>query len=344
MHNDWKLFLESHSASIANDGWVSFAQRHPTTESALCDLSYLGLIRITGGDSVDFLQGQFTNDVSALTAQQYQFNACCNPKGHMLANGWLFYRSDDEMLFQLPGSTLPALLKRLSMFVFRSAVKLVDASDELVRIGLAGSHAREQLGNILPDLPTAPQQVTQAGDLTIIQPPGTTPRFEIIGPAPSVKKVWEALATAATPTDSRFWALQDIRAGIPAIYPATVEAFIPQMVNMQLLNGISFSKGCYCGQEVVARTQHRGTLKRRMYLAHINGNRQPSAGDELFSHSAAHGKPAGRVVDAQPAPEGGFDALVMVQIPCFEADDIHLKDASGEKLVFRALPYAFATD
>ncbi len=344
MHNDWKRFLESHAASITDDGWVSFEQRQPAFKSALCDLSYLGLIRITGKDSIDFLQGQFTNDITTLTAQQCQLSACCNPKGHILANGWFFHRDDDEILFQLPGTTLPTLLKRLSMFVFRAAVKLTDASDELIRIGLVGSHAREQLGQILPNLPTASQPVAQAGDLTIVQLPGSLPRFEIIGPQPSIEKIWKALSTVAAPTNSRFWALQDIRAGIPTIYPATVEAFIPQMVNMQLLNGISFSKGCYCGQEVVARTQHRGTLKRRMYLAHINGNRQPSAGDELFSHSAAHGKPAGMVVDAQPAPEGGFDALVMVQIPCFEADDIHLKDAAGEKLAFRTLPYAFATD
>ncbi len=310
-------------------------------DSTLCNLTQLGLIRITGRDSVDFLQGQFTNDISELTEGECQLNGCCNPKGHLLANGWLFRRGD-EILLQLPSATLPALLKRLSMFVFRSEVKLADASDELVRIGLVGRDTAAQLNSILPNLPTVPQQVTQAGDLTIIQLPGVVPRFEIIGPEPSIEKIRLQLAEITTPTDSSFWALQDIRAGIPTIYPATVEAFIPQMVNMQLLNGISFTKGCYCGQEIVARTQHRGTLKRRMYLAHIDGNQKPSAGDALFSHSAEHGKPAGTVVDAQPVPEGGFDALVMVQIPCFEADDIHLKDASGEKLSFRDLPYSFA--
>ncbi len=343
MHNDWKRFLESRGGTVTDEGWTDFGQPSPTAGPALCDLSQLGLIRIAGKARCDFLQGQFTNDITELTAQQCQLSACCNPKGHMLACGWFFCR-DDEILFQLPAATLPALLKRLSMFVFRAAVTLTDASDELVRIGLVGQQAREQLGALLPELPAAPRQVTQAGDLTILQLPGEVPRFEIIGPEPSIERVWEALAAEATPTNSRFWALQEIRAGLPTVYPATAEAFIPQMLNLQLLDGISFRKGCYCGQEVVARAQHRGTLKRRMYLAHIGGNRQPSAGDELFSHSAPHGKPAGRVVDAQPAPEGGFDALVMVQIPCFEADDVHLQEASGEKLVFRALPYAFTTD
>jgi len=313
-----------------------------TPDSTLCNLTQLGLIRITGRDSIDFLQGQFTNDVSKLTEGQCQFNGCCNPKGHLLANGWLFQRGD-EILLQLPSATLPALLKRLSMFVFRSEVKLADASDELSRIGLVGHDTAAQLNSILPDLPTAPQQVSQAGDITIIQLPGVIPRFEIIGPETSIEKIRVQLAAVTTLADSSFWGLQDIRAGIPAIYPATVEAFIPQMINMQLLNGISFTKGCYCGQEIVARTQHRGTLKRRMYLAHIDRNQKPTAGDALFSHSAEYGKPAGTIVDVQPAPEGGFDALVMVQIACFEADDIHLKDASGEKLSFRDLPYSFTT-
>ncbi len=343
MNNDWKIFLESHSASITDGGWVNFEQHHQTTESALCDLSYLGLIRIAGRDSINFLQGQFTNDISKLTAQQCQFNGYCNPKGHMLANGWLFHHND-EIIFQLPAATLPAVLKRLSMFVLRSEVKLADAGEELVRIGLVGNNAEAQLRHIFPDLPTAPQQVAQDDKLTIIRLPGSPPRFEIVGSEPSVEKIWNQLAESANPTSSSFWALQDIHAGIPTVYPATVEAFIPQMVNMQLLNGISFSKGCYCGQEIVARMQRRGTLKRRMYLAHANGNQKPSAGNKLFSHSAEYGKPAGVVVDAQPAPEGGFDALVMVQISCVEANDVYLNDASGEKVAFRDLPYAFAID
>ena len=341
MNNDWNTFLKSHSASITSDNWVDFEQSTQTSASALCDVSHLGLIRITGKDSVNFLQGQFTNDIQELSKTQCQLNAYCNPKGHMLANGWLFHHGDD-ILLQLPTATLPAVLKRLSMFILRSEVKLTDASNELIRIGLIGDQAEQQLAAVVSNIPTAPQQVVQAEDLTIIRLPGTVLRFEIVGTEPAIEKIWLQLAEQAQPTSSSFWALQDIHAGIPSIYPATVEAFIPQVVNMQLLNGISFTKGCYCGQEIVARTQHRGTLKRRMYLAHINSGQQPTAGDELFSHNAEHGKSAGIVVNAQAAPEGGFDALVMAQIACFEANDIHLKDAAGEKLHFRELPYAFA--
>jgi len=340
MNNDWKTFLESHSASINDEGWVSFEQDAQTADSALCDLSHLGLIRIAGKDNVDFLQGQFTNDIRELTAEQFQLSGYCTPKGQMLANGW-FFRRDNDIFLQLPASILPAVIRRLSMFVLRSEVELADAGHELIRIGLVGGKAEEQLSSILSNVPAMPQQVVQAEDLTVIRLPGMIPRFEMVGPEPVLKKVWAQLAENAKPTSSSYWALQDIHAGIPTVYPATVETFIPQMVNMQLLSGISFTKGCYCGQEVVARTQHRGTLKRRMHLAHIDGTQKPSAGDELFSDSAEHGKSAGTVVDAQPAPDGGFDALVMVQIPCFEADDMHLQNAAGAKLEFRDLPYTF---
>ncbi len=328
---------------MTDDGWVNFEQNRQTSASALCDLSQLGLIRITGRDRMDFLQGQFTSDIRELTPEKCQLSAYCNPKGHMLASGWFFCRGD-EIFFQLPSTTLPAVLKRLSMFVLRSEVKLTDAGETLIRMGLIGDQAAEQLGKLIPNIPTTPQQVVQADDLTVIQLPGSVPRFEIIGSEAAIKKIWGALAEEAQPTSSHFWALQDIRAGIPTIYPSTVEAFIPQMVNMQLLDAISFTKGCYCGQEIVARTQHRRTLKRRMYLAHISGDHPPRAGDALFSQSAEHGKSAGIVVDAQPTSEGGYDALVMVQIPCVEADDIYLKKATGEKLDFRELPYAFTPD
>lgn len=340
MNAQWQAFLESRSAIIGEDGLVRFENSGTGQTLALYDLSHLGLIRLSGEDAADFLQGQVTNDIRELTPDRCQFNGCCDPKGHLLANFWAF-RRDGDIFLQLPGNMLPSLLKRLSMFVLRAKVAVTDASDDLVRIGVAGEGAEALLGSLIPEPPAGPGGVTHTRGLTLVRLPGDRPRFEIIGEAPAVEKLWEQLSSRAAPTDSACWALLDIRAGIPTVYPATAGAFIPQMINMQLIGGVSFQKGCYCGQEIVARTQHRGTLKRRMYLAHIATDRPPAAGDELFSPSAEHGKAAGVVVDARPAPEGGCDALVMVQIPCFEADDIHLGDSeAGPKLEFRDLPYA----
>lgn len=341
MNDQWQAFIKSRSAIIGEDGLVQFKNSGAAPATALCDLSHLGLIRISGEDAASFLQGQVTNDIRELTIEQCQLNALCNPKGHVLAILWVFRREDDIFL-QLPGEILTSVLKRLSMFVLRAKVALTDVSSDLVRIGIAGESTASQLKELVSETPAESHGVTHPQGLTVIRLPGETPRFEIIGEEAAIEKLWDQLSDKSVPTDSSYWPLLDIRAGIPAVYTTTVEAFIPHMVNMQLINGISFSKGCYCGQEIVARTQHRGTLKRRMYLAHISGEQTPAAGSGLFSPSAEHGKAAGIVVDARPAPEGGSDALVMVQLPCFEADDIYAgENKESPKLTFRSLPYTF---
>ncbi|VAX07975.1 tRNA-modifying protein YgfZ [hydrothermal vent metagenome] len=308
--------------------------------NCLCDLSNLGLIKLSGKDSAEFLQGQVTNDIRELTPEHSQLNGYCNPKGHMLASFLVFQRGG-ELFLQLPIEMLEPVLKRLSMFVLRSDVTVTDASDKLIRIGIAGQDAEVQLRNHLTVLPAEPYATHHDQELTIIRLPGATPRFEIIGPESSIRPLWQQLSADITATNSSYWSLLDIQAGIPAVYPATVEAFIPQMVNMQLIGGVSFKKGCYCGQEIIARTQNRGTLKRRMYLAHIPGDKIPTAGDELSSPSAEHNKAAGVVVDAQPVAGGGSDALVMIQIACFEANDVCTRDDKGQQLDFQSLPYAF---
>jgi folate-binding protein YgfZ len=338
MNSQWKNFLESNSATIQQDGMVRFGQLEQAPACALCDLSYLGLISVSGPDAADFLQGQFTNDIRELGEDNCQLSAYCNPKGRMFANFWLF-RQGDAIFMQLPRETLGPVLKRLSMFLLRSKATLTDVSDELVRIGMVGEQAESQLQNHFAALPDRPSQLIHQEGLTLLRLPGLTPRFEIIGEAGAIAALWGSLG-GTTPTDSSYWPLQDIRAGIPTVYAATAEAFIPQMVNMQLVQGVSFTKGCYCGQEIVARTQYRGTLKRRMYLAHVTGDRRPLPGEELTSPSAEHDQMAGQVVDAQPAPEGGYDALVMAQIAGFEANDIRLGD-NGPLLELGTPPYPF---
>jgi len=339
MNNSWKSFLESLSATINKGGLTIFPRNESAFKNVLCDLSHLGLIKLNGKDSREFLQGQVTNDIKEISSELSQLNGYCNPKGHMLAN-FLVFQRDNELFLQLPAEMLESVLKRLSMFVLRSAVTLTDVSNELIRIGIAGQDAEVLLRDRFPTLPAKPYDTCHDQDLTVIRLPGITPRFEIISTASSIKTIWQQLSTNAKATNSSYWSLLDIQAGIPTIYPATVEAFIPQMVNMQLISGISFKKGCYCGQEIVARTQNRGTLKRRMYLAHIPGNQLPCAGDELFSPSAEHSKAAGMIVNAQPTGNGGSDALVMIQSICFEANDVFVRDTEGQKLNFHRLPYA----
>lgn len=306
-------------------------------DCAIGDLSHLGLLRVSGADVRDFLQGQLTNDVNLVTPELAQLSSYCSPKGRMLGSFWILQRGDD-LLFQLPVALLPNIHKRLQMFVLRSDVSIEDVSDELARFAIAGRCAAD----VLPFTADRSKATMTRDDITVLRMPGDTPRFELIGPVEALLPVWTAAQAQAEPVGPDYWTLADIRAGIPTVQEQTVEAFVPQMANMQLIDGVSFTKGCYTGQEVVARMQYLGKLKRRMYRAHVDTGERPAPGTELFSPSSESGQGAGRIVDAAPSPDGGFEALAVVQISSVEAGDLHLESADGPALQLLELPYAFA--
>ena len=309
---------------------------HNFPDCALTDLSHFGLIRASGPDVRSFLQGQLTNDINAVTTERAQFSSYCNPKGRMLGSFWIFQRGEDLYL-QLPVERLASILQRLGMFVLRSDVTLGDASDELARFGLSGDCAEA----LLPFAPGADKACLTRDQITIVRLPGDRPRFELVGPADILADHWEKLLAKAEQTGSEFWSLMDIRAGMPNVFEDTTEAFVPQMANLQLVDGVSFTKGCYTGQEVVARMQYLGKLKRRMYHARIDSPQAPARGAEVFSPSSDSAQGAGRVVDVAASPEGGFEVLVVAQISSAEADDLRLQDAQGPRLHLLQLPYQF---
>jgi hypothetical protein len=313
----------------------------PFPACALLDLSHYGLIRVSGEDMRTYLQGQVTNDVNRVTATTAQPNSYCSPKGRMLGSFWLFER-DGDLFAQLPGEQLANTLKRLSMFVLRSKVTLSDASDALARAGIAGDCAPDLLAGLVGTVPEETWGTVTQGEITVLRLPGDRPRFELIGPEQPMLELWSGLADSAAPTGPEFWHLMDIRAGLPNVYEATSEAFVPQMANLQLIGGVSFTKGCYTGQEVVARMQYLGKLKRRMYRARIPAEANPAPGTELFSPHSESGQGAGRVVDAAPSPDGGFEALVVLQIDVAEAGEVTVGSAEGPRLELLSLPYAFA--
>ncbi len=341
----WKDFLTNAGAEIRDDEVISFGNpdlelRVVTTGNVIADLSHIGLLGVRGEDAFVFLQGQLTNDVRAVSERNSQLTAYCSPKGRMLANGRLFQRGEVFYLC-LPRQTLGPVLNRLRMYVMRSKVVIEDATDTLAHIGLSGPSADIELQNTLGAAPAHVNDAIQHQGITVIRIPGPHPRFELYGDADAMKKLWTALDVQAAPVSSAPWGLLDILAGIPTVYPATVDAFVPQMANMQLLNGISFQKGCYAGQEIVARTQFLGKLKRRMYRVHIDTDTAPKPGDELFAPDTEPAQSAGRIVDAKPHPDGGFEALAVVQIASAETGDVRLGDPEGPLLRFGTLPYPF---
>lgn len=339
MTHSWRDFLTARQARIDAAGKVSFPEPAHPGGCRLFDLSHLGLLAVRGADAASFLQGQLTNDIRELSPTHSQISAHCNQKGRLLAILRVI-GIEETIYLQTEAERLHELQQRLSRFVLRSQVTLTDANDELIRIGLAGDDAPQLLAAQGLAVLGRENDLALCGPLALIRLPDPVPRFEILGPYPAISELWDALATQATPANRPHWTRLDIQAGLPSIHDQTVEAFVPQMVNLQRLHGLSFHKGCYTGQEVVARMQYLGKLKRRMYLAEVESETPPQPGDELHAPSSTSQQASGRVVDACPLGAGRHALLAVVEIDAAEAGEVRL-GADGPVLDLREPPYGF---
>ena len=354
MNQDWRAFLESRSAHISEPsdttlddaGSARFAEdpAHARTDlgCALVDLSHLGLIAIGGPEATNFLQAQVSNDIRELSDTHSQLNSHCTAKGRMLANFRLL-RIEQSLFLVLPRTQMEPLLKRLRMFLLRVKATIDDASDALVCFGVIGDCADAALRELFGALPADDNDITRAGVATLIRVPGLVPRYLFIGPAEQAQALWQSAASQAVEANADLWALHDIRAGIPTVLPETSEAFVPQMVNMHLIDGVSFTKGCYTGQEVVARMQYLGKLKRRMYSAEVETGKAPRPGDLLSVPGSKSEQAAGRIVDARAIAPGRYALLLVVEISAAEGGEVRLAaaDGNGPLLSINAPPYGF---
>jgi len=298
-------------------------------------LSQFGLIHFSGEDAQTFLHNQLSCDINALVPGRSTFGAYCTPKGRMLVS-FLLWRSDQGYFMQLPSSLREPIQKQLSKFILRSKVKTTDVTGDSVLIGVSGNDAAALMQRVIGQAPQGERGVAHTSDATVIRLPGN--RFEIAAAKDKAPRVLEVLASGAETTGQEHWEWLDIRAGIPTILPSTQEAFVPQMVNLDLIGGVSFEKGCYPGQEIVARMHYRGTLKQRMYLACIAANERPQPGDKLYG--AGFGEQAcGTIVNAASSPQGGYDTLAVIQIAAAEKNDVHWKALEGPLLKLLPLPY-----
>lgn len=298
---------------------------HPL--NGVAPLHHLGVIRVQGEDAAKFLQGQLTQDFALLRPGEARLAAFCNAKGRMQASFIAVPRAGDEILLVCSRDLLPQTLKRLSMFVLRAKARLSDATAEFALFGVAGEAASAAGG--------APWTSTQAGDghLVKLYPADGQQRALWVGPAGS--------APAGPALDPAAWNWSEVRSGIATITLPIFEAFVPQMLNFESVGGVNFKKGCYPGQEVVARSQFRGTLKRRAFIAHADG--ELAAGQEVFQ-AADPEQPAGIVAQAAPSPTGGWDAIVSLQLAAAEAGDLHAGSATGPALQLLPLPYLLLAD
>jgi hypothetical protein len=336
--DSWKTFLQTQGAVIEGNAVLNYgdsaAERAAAASGTIvADLSQLGVIAFRGEETATFLQGQLTNDVRSLHADAAQWNGYCSPKGRLLGN-FLVWRQDEDYCLQLSGDILPNVLKRLSMFILRAKVQGRDASDECVRLVVAGPLAQAAVRAAMGAVPDAAMRSmpTEAGLVVRV---GDNKFVLSVVPERAVA-VWQALRLSATPVGAPVWDWLRLNAGIPMIVAATQEQFVPQMVNLEVIGGVNFQKGCYPGQEIVARSQYLGKLKRRMFLAHVDAEAAP--GDSLYS-ADLEGQATGTVVNAAPAPAGGFDVLAVAQVESANTQTLHLKAADGAVLRLKPLPY-----
>ncbi|MFB1486984.1 MULTISPECIES: folate-binding protein YgfZ [unclassified Thiocapsa] len=344
MHPVWRDHLTATSTRIDANGIPRFPEPAPgaSLDCRLFDLSQFGLLAVRGEDAVGFLQGQLSNDVRELSESHVQWSSHCSQKGRMLAT-FLVMRVDDTFYLQLPAERIPDLLKRLRMFVLRSRVSVEDASDDLVRIAIAGDCAVAAVGACGLPAPDSENGLAVAAGIAVVRLPGPTPRIEIIGPPEPLLAHWGTLRAHAAPANTDAWTLLDIRAGIPSVYNATADTFVPQMVNMQLIDGVSFHKGCYTGQEIVARMQYLGKLKRRMYIGEVESETPPQPGDALFSPDSTSQQGSGTVVAASPIDTGRYALLAVAEIQAAESGEVRLSEG-GPLLRLKAPPYGFPVE
>lgn len=273
----------------------------PDARTTIARLDHLAFIEVRGADSEAFLQGQLSNDLRELNAARAQLSSFNSPKGRMLAVLHLF-RGADSIFLELHRSVLDATLKRLRMFVMRSKVILDDASTARSALGLAGPGAAALLKDIGLPAPAVALDLAWAKDVAVIRRQGQTPRFTLCAPLDRLNELSNALSGNAATADGNAWKLLEIEAGIPTVYPETSDHFVAQMCNLDTLGGISFNKGCYTGQEIIARVHYRGAVKRRMVQVRLIEAPPPTPGAKLDQ---------GEVVDAALHPNGGSLALVV---------------------------------
>lgn len=290
-----------------------------------------GVIRAQGDDAVSFLQGQLTSDVATLGMSEARLAGYCSPKGRLLASFVVWKAARDQLLLACSRDLLAPTLKRLSMFVLRARCKLSDASEELRLHGLAGEAAKTWLGDAAP---AAAWKKTDRDDGHVVRLP------DAMGVARYLRIAAAGSSVELPALSHDDWRWLEVQGGVPRIEAATADQFVPQMVNLELLGGVDFQKGCYPGQEVVARSQYRGTLKRRMALFDCDASCR--AGQDVF-HADDPQQPAGMVVNAAPSPSGGSSALVEIKLAAMEAGSIHLGAVDGPVLQQRPLPYPVPT-
>ena len=345
MSSQWRQFQETFEKASAD----------PTDElvkardsAIVCDLTHTGLIAFEGPEAGGFLHAQLSSDVLSLSRERCQLSTYNSPKGRVLAT-LLLWHSDDGIFLQLPAAIAEPIRRRLSMFILRAKVRANLVSEQYIRIGVGGPNARAVLAAVGLQLPDGNfalvrnEKISHDQDVVdielMMQLPGN--RYELlVTDVTAAMSTWRSLVEhGATPASPVTWRWLTLSSGIAEIVAETQEQFVAQMLNYELVGGISFTKGCYPGQEIVARTQYRGEIKRRTLLGHTAIGSEPTPGQAIF-RAATSDQGVGAVVNAAPSPAGGFDLLACLHTELAASGNLHLGGSDGPPLELLTLPYS----
>ena len=340
MPAEWQSFLQAQGARIAAGYVLDFGapEREATAAqegNIITDLSYLAVIKITGTDAAGFLQGQFSSDIKTLADGGVQPSAWCNPKGQVLAS-FLITRRHDDYILLLPGQMQDGFIKRLRMYVLRANVTIAGGGQSLRCLGIKHEGELSPLSRVLPDSATTGSAVSQ-GERILVPMPISSKRWIMIGSDDALRETWPKLTQTFTPVGSHYWELFDIVDGLPWIGDATKEAFLPQFLNMDCMQTVSFNKGCFPGQEVVARLQHRGKVKQRMMIVNMDNTADARPGAKVYRNGEEQS--VGTIINSARHPAGSMSALAVLDTDHGVPERLHLKNNPARFLQIIPPPY-----
>lgn len=339
----WQDFLIDQNAIVEDGILLNFPEsNNKVIDNIITDLSHLDIIEISGNDAEDFLHGQFTTSIKQLSNNHCQFSAWCNPKGQVKVT-FFIYRHKERFIILLPAKLKESFLKQLQMYILRADVKLTDKSDELIRIGLQTNEAT-LFADLIASNPGQQDEAIMDNDLYCLRLPlqgdaRNAHRTILIGSVDRQMTLWQELIKHATPVGTAIWECLDIQAAYPWISTQTTQKFLPQMLNLDLIDGLDYQKGCYPGQEIIARLHFRGQLKRSLYLATCTlescSEIEPEIGDPLYANNEEQS--VGTVINAQRS-EDKYYLLAVIDNDSID-NTISLRGSDGPELDLQQLPY-----
>ena len=340
MNNVWQEFITSKGAILENDSLNGFepfeGPYFSKDETYLCDLSTLGVIKANGEEAQSFLHGQFTNDLKQVDIESSQLSGYCNAKGRLISIFRIF-KHNESYLMLLRKDVLDNTLNKLNMFKLMAKVELTDATDKLVVFGLAGNNTKSILKSNNIDFPETKDQCLDSNEYIITRV--DEHRALIIAYPEKAIELWKLFESDAVSRNYNIWKLFDIQNGIPEITEETIEAFIPQMVNFELIDGVNFQKGCYPGQEIVARTHYLGKPNRRMYKVEILAEENFLPGTNIYSKEEGE-QAVGKIVSSVRYTRDNVDALIVLRTEKENNNGLNMGSLNGPSALIGKLPYS----